>query len=82
MHTKYSAAALVASASATAVRGPLPDASFPKFSTLAPPASPDLDSNNNVLIQYSKNLATGGTLAGPYRGFRNDLHIFPTQNVA
>jgi hypothetical protein len=39
----------------------------------------DEKSGNNVLAKFSN--TSSGTIAGPYRAFRNNMYIFPTQNV-
>lgn len=62
-----------------ATPGPFPSIVFPKFDTLAAPQVADLDSDN-VKSDYLLN-KSAGTGAGPVRAYRNDVSVFPTQNV-
>lgn len=60
---------------------PLPTADYPLHASPAAPsvAGSTLNGAGAVLPAYS---TVGGTLLGPYRAFRNDLYVFPTQAVA
>jgi hypothetical protein len=60
-----------------AALGPLPATTFPKYPTVVTPLATELD-NFNVLEAYNQ---VDGTSAGLYRALRNDLYIFPTQNM-
>jgi len=74
MRSNFAIAALIGSAKA-ATRGPLPvSTTFPKFSSVTSPSSGNLD-GLNVKVDYS---TLNGNIVGPYKGFRNNLFMFPT----
>lgn len=76
---KFVAASLIGSATATATPGALPDANFPKYPTVTAPSGAQLDADN-VLQAYTDGVSTS-TTCGPYRGFRNNLLVAPTQTL-
>jgi hypothetical protein len=65
---------LISTASAVTA-APFPSSNFPSYGTIVAPAGANIDSNNNVLAVYFDSTNS----KGPYRGFRNDLFVFPTQ---
>jgi len=80
--TKYSVISLIGIANGAT--GPLPVTSgtstFPKYpSVTAPVTTTDYNANGAMLAAYTKN---GANVVGPYRAYRNDLIVFPTQTVA
>jgi hypothetical protein len=77
---QYSVAALLGTVYAGSA-GPLPNAAFPKFETPVTIAAGDLDAEN-VQPAWSMNTATTPANVGPIRGYRNDLFVYPIQNLA
>ena len=55
---------------------------WPVYDTPAAPATKDQteDAAGNVLEKFSTSTKTKANL-GPYRAYRNDLYVFPTQKV-
>lgn len=79
---KYSVVAALLGATQQAP-SPLPDTAtaFPKYQTQTAPSGGTALDANNVLIAWSYNAATGSNIAGPYRAYRSDLVVFPTQTL-
>jgi hypothetical protein len=72
---------LISTATA-ATAGPFPATAFPKFATVPTfsnaATSTLVDANTNILPAFNLD---GTIVKGPYRGFRNGMYVFPTQNV-
>jgi hypothetical protein len=69
---------LISTASAVTA-APFPDATFPRYATAtAPTGATNIDASDNILPAYFDSAAS----KGPYRGFRNDLYVFPTQSIS
>jgi hypothetical protein len=67
---------LISTASAVTA-APFPDNTFPRYATATTPTgATNIDSSDNILPAYFDSASKG-----PYRGFRNDLYVFPTQSI-
>jgi hypothetical protein len=81
MLNKYSVLALIGSASAATSPLPSANANYPRYATITASIPATDYTANHFTVKFSSTVDNGTNNAGPIRGYREGLVVFPTQTL-